>query len=156
MKSAHKHKGIFVKGIYTEVMGANGETDHSFKSNIAAHDDLRRAFNALVPHCINLAEQHGLSGRVPDDKIDVQGFTISGEDENEGVTLSFTRTLSNGAEISLNTPFQKWDDQIVPYMQADDLSLLIEACKAEVYSYIFEDKHQPNNQLELFATTDEV
>lgn len=163
ISSAQLHKEIFLKGAYSEVMGKIGEKKFTFNFNIAVHPDLRLAFNALSDHVIQLADLHDARGLVPIDKISIIGFNISGDGDDEGVVISATRELENLKLVAINTPFQAWNDQVTPYEEAGELSLLIEACKAEVYSYLFDEKHQPDNQMQLpfsneagAATGDEI
>ncbi len=150
IKSAALYKGVFLRGTYTEVMGKAGEQNMDYKCTVPVHPDLRTAFHKLNAHAIKLAEIYDAHGLVEDNKVNVIGFHTSGEDEAEGVVISLTRTLNNEKEVQINTPFQRWDDQNTPYIDGSDLSDIIEECKAEVYAYLFQDKHQPTNQLSLF------
>jgi len=149
IKSAHLFKSVFLRGSYVE-MGKSGDQHIQFNFTIPVHNDLRNAFHKLNPHAVKLAEIYDAKGMVDDNRINTLGFTISGEDDAEGVVISLIRTLSNEKEVLMNTPFQRWDDQNTPYIDGSDLSDVLEECKAEVYAYLFEGKLQPTNQLSLF------
>jgi hypothetical protein len=141
-----------LKSTYTERMGKIGEQKHTITSTVAVHPDLRLAFNALTPHVIALADIYDEKGPVAPEKISVIGFSLTGTENSETVTIIATRELENLKLVNITTPPQAWDDQVTPYEHADDLSLLIEECKAEVYEYLFESKHQPDLQMSLFDT----
>lgn len=167
---------LFVTATYAETVG-NDLNNVTIECSAPAHDDLRRAFRQLTPHLALIAEQINLdnkSGRqvsTADDAnarealmdpdrlftmsdenwailVDMEctGFSIGGSGDNEGVTLIGKRELSTNKTLNLTAPFTKWDDSM-PYRHSSDLAELIETCKAEVYSYLFEGKHQPDAQM---------
>lgn len=167
---------LFVTATYAETVG-NDLNNVTIECSAPAHDDLRKAFRQLTPHLALIAEQINLdnkSGRqvsTADDAnsrealmdpdrlftmsdenwailVDMEctGFSIGGSGDNEGVTLIGKRELSTNKTLNLTAPFTKWDDSM-PYRHSSDLSELIETCKAEVYSYLFEGKHQPDAQM---------
>lgn len=119
------------------------------KGNHLIHQDLRDAFDRLRPHLAKLCDLR--EGDVIKKSIEnvheeafshikISGFTIGGEGEDEGVTIS-GRKRFGGKSINLNSPFQKWEDEYDPYMYADELSQAIEACVYEVEQYLFHGKH---------------
>ena len=138
---------IFLKGDYDQKIG-EASRNIKFDDEHPVHDDLRRVFHDLSEHLRLLCQQ-------PGEKIyKCTGFTISGSGDSEGVVLIGQRTLSNGKILNLVSPFQKWDDA-EPYEGTQELSELIETAKNEVYAYLFEGKHAPNNQLSLFDDQEE-
>lgn len=119
-----------------------------------AHNDLVQAFHKLIPHIAFLSELPEVFGKLLEDvptvaSITVQSFSIGGEDEHEGISLSGTRTLSTGKSQILNTPFYKWEDE-QPYEYMSELGEVMAEIKHEVEEYLFHKKKAPKRQLEMF------
>ncbi len=138
----------------------NGVDTTTKKCSAPVHDDMRNAFAKLRDHLGLLCFQP-ISEKNPahkEDKaqpalicpISVTGFKISGNEETEGVTIFGSRTLPNAKEIDLQSPVQKWYGDIFEYEKSDELAEIIQECVGEVELYLFEGKHQPDNQLSLF------
>jgi hypothetical protein len=85
----------------------------------------------------------------------VSGFSVSGEDEDEGVVLTGHRVLPNGKAIILNTPFYRFnEDDKTRYKFMDELMLAIEDCKDEAKQYL-NGKVEKDPQGELGFTEEE-
>jgi hypothetical protein len=151
-------------------------------SEIPVHDDLKNAIQKLHKHLALLCEEVSIKGRpktieefdsealylkvdksvddISDEepearqsKFTAKSFSIGGNGENEGVTISGMKKLKTGKVVNLNTPFTKWSDTEYPFI--DDLSADIETCYYEVEQYLFHNKRAPEQQLSLFPETEE-
>ena len=131
------------------------KTVENAKGDWIAHQDLVEAFNRLTPHLILLCEQPEASS-IDVDNIEsistvpgytVSSFTIAGEEEDEGFTISGTRLLNSGKVLPLNTPFQKWDDA-APYEYISEVGEVISSLQYHVEQYL-EGKRAPKRQLEM-------
>ena len=77
------------------------------------HKDLEFCFTELVPHLAFLCEMKEADGKesfdeLPDDilnTLDVTGFSIGGDGDSEGVTLTGKRFLKSKKVLNLNAPF---------------------------------------------------
>lgn len=178
IKKAKIKSHIFLEAEYSEPI-LDGVTQVKKDCTAPVHDDLKKAFRRLDIHLAFLCEQAkpstdkkalSITAAFPDDETVTRldpgeefrcllpdwhiinnttcsGFSVGGNGETEGVSLFGVRVLSNGKKINIVTPFTKWADD---YQFVGELIELIEECKAEVYSYLFENKHQPDNQPSLF------
>lgn len=120
------------------------------------HGDLYDALDRLKPHLAllcDLREADDIQISLENAKesafnnITVSGFTIAGEGEQEGITITGSKRFG-GKVINLNTPFQKWEDEYYPYRFAGELSADIDLCLYEITQYLFEGKHEVR-QLEM-------
>jgi len=140
-------------GLRETLEGGKAHRDHKgAKGDWIAHDDLVWAFRALNPHFafINqIPEVEGLSlDQVPFvETCDVTSFSISGDPESEGISISGTRTLDNGLVQTLSSPTVKYDFEGYAYGQ--ELSEVAYAVQEEVKAY-YEGKSAPKRQMELF------
>lgn len=115
-------------------------------SDAAIHDDLRKAFNDLIPHfafiCEEIDEKKAREQiQNPDQELEefdvmnnykVHGFNLG--KHQEGVTIAGTKKLKSGDTISFSTPFKKWDDSEYEFM--DELTEAMDVFKSEVYEYL--------------------
>lgn len=148
IKKAKLSKDLFLDVEYEEDLKDSTDTVTK-KCTAVVHDDLRHAFNRLNEPLAELCEQMDKEGAYDITNVFAKGFSIGGSGDSEGVTISGSRVLSTGKKININTPFTRWDDE--DYGSISELGEIIEACKAEVKLYLFEGKHQPDNQLSLFS-----
>lgn len=150
---------------YTVEMRSGTETT-SKKCPDPVHDDLRIAFAKLKDHLGRLCYQP-LTEHNPAHKNDrtlpalicpihCTGFKISGKEENEAVILYGSRTLPNAKDIYLESPSQKYHGDIFEYEHSGDLKELIDECVSEVELYLFEGKHAPDVQGDLFEQEEET
>lgn len=124
-------------------------------SDAPIHEDLERAFDNLIPHFIIITEESEITDKLqnlitrpnnenfvlPEDiekKYKVTGITISGSEDNEGVTISGLKFLKTGKSVSFNTPDKKFDDE--EYEFTDELYQAVEHLKNEVLEYM-DGKH---------------
>lgn len=124
----------------------NGTTTLEGKNLVT--NDLINAFGALVAHLAFLCEQKEADGKkfledLPNDidkKLEVTGYSIGGEDESRGVTLTGKRFLKTNKVLNLNSPFTKFCDDNEQYEFAFELEQAIDACEYEVNEYLFNKK----------------
>ena len=110
--------------------------------------DLINAFKALVPHMAFLCEQKEADGKkfledMPDNIdsiLEVTGYTVGGDGDSRGVTLTGKRFLKSNKVLNLNAPFTKFADENEDYAFQFELEQAIESCCYEVNEYIFNKK----------------
>lgn len=177
IKKSKLKNSYFLEAEYSETIH-DGTTNVKKDCNAPVHIDLKLVFRKLDIHLALLCEQAKTKGEelltiseaFPDDelmrtadpteeyrctktdwdiisKISCSGFSIGGSGDSEGVTIFGVRELSNGKKLNIVSPFTRWDDD---YTYAFDLAQIVEECKGEVYLYLFENKHQPETQLDMF------
>lgn len=144
IKKASIKDGIFLDVEYEKTVG---DSSRSVKESCKApiHDDLKDAFKKMDDHLCRLSEQYNKKGKLDIENVTAKGFTIGGSGDHEGVCLIGGRSVEGGY-LNIVSPFTKWDSE---YEYISELGEIVEECKNEVYLYVFEDKHQPDNQLEL-------
>ena len=111
-------------------------------------NDLINAFKALVPHMAFLCEQKEADGKefledMPDNIdsiLEVTGYTVGGDGDSRGVTLTGKRFLKSNKVLNLNAPFTKFTDENEDYAFQFELEQAIESCSYEVNEYIFNKK----------------
>lgn len=124
----------------------NGTTTVEGKNLVTS--DLINAFSKLNPHAALLTEQKEVDGiemigDVPDDinkVLDVTGYSIGGDGDNEGVTLIAKRFLKTGKVLNLCAPFTMFNNENESYTNAFELEQEIQACEFEVKEYLFNKK----------------
>lgn len=122
-------------------------------------NDLINAFKALVPHMAFLCEQKEADGKefledMPeniDSILEVTGFTVGGDGDSRGVTLTGKRFLKSNKVLNLNAPFTKFTDENEDYAFQFELEQAIESCSYEVNEYIFNKKWKVVQQELPFA-----
>lgn len=149
------HKAKLKKGVtlvveYTE-NGSDGPSTVQKTCTADVHPDLLKKFSNLSTHLAALCDQYDRAG-VLSDRIEFRGFTIKGEAEKEGVILTGLRTVNDSRKLLLNSPFQRFGEEgeDVGYEKVQDLLDDLHAAKQEVLAYLFESKHAPNPQGNLF------
>lgn len=80
------------------------QNEVTIKSDAIVTDDLKEAFVALTPHLIAVCEQK------VSDVYEATAFSISGDAEEEGLTIVGTKTLKDGKVLNLVMPFMKWNE----------------------------------------------
>lgn len=111
-------------------------------------NDLVNAFKALIPHLAFLCELKEADGidfleDMPDNIesiVDVSGYSIGGDGDSRGVTLTGKRFLKSNKVLNLNAPFTKFTDESESYRFQFELEQAIEACDYEVNEYLFNKK----------------
>jgi hypothetical protein len=156
IKKAKIKDGLFLDVEFTEDLPGHSKKDTKLSCTVPVHEDLLKAFEKLPKHLAILTDALAKPSKVKKleewedeelTKFAVKGFSIGGNDENEGVTLSGSKKGEYGL-INLNTPFQKWEAS--DYKHIGDLGSDINDCIYEVEQYLFEGKKAPESQLSLF------
>ncbi len=156
IKKAKIKDDLFLEVEYSENLSDNSRKETKLTCTVPVHDDLKNAVAKLHKHMVLLCEEVEISSRVKDldqwdneklSKFTTRGFSIGGQDEHEGCTISGLKELTTGKVVNLNTPFTKWTDE--DYQFASDLSSDINDCKYEVEQYLFHDKRAPEKQLSI-------
>ncbi len=158
IKKAKIKDELFLDVEYTEDLQGHSKKDTKLSCTVPVHNDLKESFQKLHRHLAVLCDEV----KTPSKKefngaefteFEVRGFSIGGNDENEGVTISGSKEGKYGL-VNLNTPFKKWADEEYPFV--GDLSLDVTAAIAEVEQYLFEGKRAPEQQLEMdFESSEE-
>jgi len=154
IKKAQLKDNSFLSVEYSEQQ-ADGFSVIKKECKIPVHQDLKDAFKELDKHLADLSFQHDRSGNLCTIDISCKGFTISGNGDNEGVTLTGVRILENDKVLNINSPFQRFDSDYYGYESTADLIYCLDKCKEEVNAYLFAGKHADDNQLELFEELEE-
>lgn len=145
IKKAKIKDDLFLDVEYTEELQGHSKKDTKLSCTVPIHNDLKDAFRNFPKHLAYLCDETEID---EDDKIyNVKGFSIGGNDENEGVTLSGSKENDFGI-VNLNTPFKKWEKS--KYHAIGILGEEIEAAIYEINEYLFNGKKAPEQQLSLF------
>ena len=115
----------------------NGTTTVEGKNLVTS--DLINAFSKLNPHAALLTEQKEVDGiesvdEVPDiigQVLDVTGYSIGGDGDNEGVTLVAKRFLKTGKVLNLCAPFTMFNNENESYINAFELEQEIQSCESK-------------------------
>lgn len=151
IKKASIKDGLFLSGEYVETLPNHTKKDVKFSCTEPIHSDLKDAFDKLHVHLAVICDQvkdpkKGAFAQAEFEGFFINGFTIGGNDENEGVTISGRRDGRYGS-VNLNTPLTKFDSSEYPFVS--ELGEQVEAAIYEVEQYLFNDKHAPQRQLEM-------
>lgn len=151
IKKAKIKDDLFLDVEFTEDLPGHSKKDTKLSCTIPIHDDMKAAFKRLHVHLAIICDQRSAPKKkdfetTEYETFDVRGFTISGNDENEGVTISGQFDGKYGV-VNLNTPFTKWEDSDYPF--ASELSADVERALYEVNEYLFNGKRAPERQLEM-------
>ena len=155
IKKAAIKDGNFLSVEYTEQQ-PDGFSTIKKDCKIPVHADLKQAFRKLDVHLASLGFQFDKNGEVPVSKITCKGFTIGGSGDNEGVTLSGVYVLPNDKTLNITSPFQRFADDFYEYEHMDELMEVLNECENEVHEYLFNGKHEEDNQLALFPELEEA
>lgn len=143
---------LFLYVEYNQELVKHRKNDIKLTCNRPVHQDLKDAFQKLHVHLAIISDQNV---KVPKKKdleetefegFYVKGFTIGGNEEHEGVTLTGNFEGKYGT-VNLNSPFTKWTNEDYPFI--NELSLLIDNCIHEVKEYILNGKQAPDQQLSM-------
>lgn len=155
-------KAKILKGDKVEVDYLKAETDLSFteineKHTSAPHKDLTNAFTAIAVHAALLSEfisvteisdiENPEHPKLKD--FTVSGFTVVGDEEEEGVIITGLKTLRNGKMMMFNTPLTRYNDASDnKYDHLDELHTVINIARKEVLRYL-EGHRAPDPQQTL-------
>lgn len=137
----------------------NGTTTVEGKNLVT--NDLKRAFSMLVPHMAFLCEQKEAENKLSLDELpdnietilDVTGYTVGGDGDSKGVTVTGKRFLKSSKVLNLNTPFTKFNDENEQYDFQFELEQAVEQCDFEVREYLFNKKWKVVQQEFSFEET---
>ena len=155
IKKASIKDGSYLSVEYSEHQ-PDGFSSIKKECKIPVHPDLKLAFTKLDKHLAKLSFQYNKDGEINISSISCKGFTIGGSADSEGVTLIGTHTLPSDKVLNINSPFQRFDSDFYYYENMGDLIEELEECKQEVHAYLFEGKHEADNQLALFEELEEI
>lgn len=151
IKKAKLKDELFLEGEYTEELPGHSKNDTKISSTVPVHQDLKDAMQKLHTHLAILCDGE----KAPKKKdfetsefveFTVRGFSIGGNDENEGITISGYKEGKYGL-INLNTPFTKYENEVYPF--TEELLLAVDAVVHEVEQYLFHEKKAPEKQLSM-------
>ena len=152
IKKAKIKDDLFLEVEFTEDLQGHNKKDTKLSCTVPVHQDLKDAFQKLNKHLAIVCDEVP----VPKNKTALEafdnvsftakGFSIGGNDENEGCTISGMKEGAFGT-VNLNTPFQKWE--VTDYKYISEMAADIQACVYEVEQYLFEGKRAPEQQLEM-------
>jgi hypothetical protein len=128
------------------------------------HQDLRNAIDGLKIHYAMVA------GFVPTDAVEdiaqpdmalfekyhVHGYSIGGDDDKPGITISGHVINYRGKAVNYHTPFELFD--CAPesrYMYMDDLQARLRVCEQEVEKYLGGKRGEPHKPQEEKEPVDE-
>ena len=151
IKKAKIKDDLFLYVEYTEELQGRSKKDTKLSCTIPIHEDLKFSFDKLHRHLAILCDEvkapkKGDFAGIQFPEFGVRGFSIGGNDENEGVTISGWKEGKYGT-VNLNTPFTKFEDTEYPFIS--DLGGDIQSAVFEVEQYLFEGKRAPEKQLEM-------
>lgn len=129
------------------------------QSTAPIHDDLRAAFDKLIPHFILLTEElpentmkgiieNGL--QLPEDiekKYQVTDFELGGTEDQQTIKITGYKVLSNDKSITFTTPSQKLhEDKTDGYKFDEYLRECLDVLLAEVQEYM-DGKQAPRSEV---------
>ena len=137
-------------------------------SDLPIHEDLRKAFRALIPHFVFICEEitdetiiekainnydaylenKETSAHPELFKYYVSDFILAGKGDNIKLKISGSKLLESFGSISFTAPEIILDSTKYKFIEA--LKDAVEVLKHEVIAYM-EGKHAPKAQLEMFA-----
>ena len=144
---------LFLNVEYSEDLPGHSKKETKLTCTVPVHEDLKEAFQNLHKHLAILCDEVKVKGKnfstIDHDDFhlfSVRGFSIGGNDDNEGVTITGCKEGKYGI-VNLNTPFTKWEGADYPF--SSDLGSDIDTCVFEVNEYLFNGKRAPEKQLEM-------
>ncbi len=167
-----KGGGLDVHYEVTETIGNESYTNkYHVESAKDIHPDLRDCFNRLRPimgRIFNITsflsivetpdfeatkKQNELSRDFADEmlkNIKVRGVSFSGQNNNAGVVLTGSFTMSNNQKTAINSPRLKFNPKVFGFEK--ELEEIAADIETEVYAFLFKGKKA---QLELFGADGE-
>lgn len=159
----HISKVKFIKGgnqvalTFTKIEADKTSTDVTEIHRAPAHIDFRAAVQSLAIHFAILADYVAPKQVKMIDKYEpkliegfiVSGYSIGGDEDDRGITITGHKLKSNGKAIILNTPFTRFvEAEESQYQFIDHLEGRIAEVEREVNLYIG-GKRAPEPQLSL-------
>ena len=168
-----KDGGLDVHYEVTETIGSESYTNkYHIESAKDIHPDLRNLFEQLRPIMGRIFNVTSFLTLMDTDEmkanqrqkavatefaremlgnIEVRGISLSGSDDNVGVVLSGTFTVSNNQKTAINSPRLKFSTETFGF--EEELENIIADIETEVYAFLFKGKKA---QLELFGADGEA
>ena len=151
IKKAKIKDDLFLEVEFTEELPGHSKKDTKMSCTVPVHDDLKASFSKLDRHLAILCDETKAPKKTEFEVCEfpsftVRGFSVSGNDENEGVTISGAKEGKYGS-VNLNTPFTKYDESDYPFIS--ELGEHIQAAVYEVEQYLFEGKRAPEKQMSM-------
>lgn len=158
IKKAGIRGGIFLAYEYN--MEDNGiSAKNKTQSTAPIHDDLKAAFEKLIPHFILLTEElpvdriRGIIENnllLPEDiqqKYSVTDFELGGSEDAQTIKITGFKVLSNDKSISFSTPSQKlYEDRTDGYKFDNYLREILDVIISEVLEYM-DGKQAPRSEV---------
>jgi hypothetical protein len=151
IKKAKVKEDLFLEVEYSEDLPGHSKKDTKLSCTVPVHEDLKNAFDKLHVHMAILCDEvkapkkkDFAASEFPDFKV--RGFSIGGNDDHTGVTISGSKDGLYGL-VNLNTPFTKYESSEYPFLS--ELAEDIQVCEHEVIQYLFEGKRAPEKQIEI-------
>lgn len=161
IRKASITSGIFLAYEYI-IQENNVSNKNKTQSTAPIHDDLRNAFKKLIPHFILLTEEMSedrMKGIIennlllPEDienKYQVSSFALGGSEDNQTITISGFKVLSNDRIVSFSSPSQKlYEDRADGYKFSEELREALEHLVSEVQEYM-DGKQAPKTNVGTF------
>ncbi|QDP86046.1 hypothetical protein FNJ88_11000 [Chryseobacterium sp. SNU WT5] len=157
IKKAGIRGGIFLAYEYN--MEDNGvSAKNKTQSTAPIHDDLRGAFEKLIPHFILLTEELPTDRMkdiiekgelLPEDiekKYQVTDFELGGSEDAQTIRITGFKVLSNDKSVSFSTPSQKlYEEKTDGYKFDEYLREILEVILSEVLEYM-DGKQAPRSE----------
>lgn len=147
-------KGRTLKVDMIETLDDKSQRKHpGVECDQLVHNDMIDAFAKLKFHLAKICEMKEVEG-IEFEQFNISelatfaisGFNISGDSENQGVTITGSKDLLSGSKLNLNTPCTKYEGD--EYQLANEMAADIQNCIYEVEQYLFHGKYAIK-QLEL-------
>ncbi|MCA9179780.1 MAG: hypothetical protein KDB14_35230 [Planctomycetales bacterium] len=84
------------------------------------------------------------------DDTKVTGYSLGGDDDDEGVVIILQRKMATGKVLNITTPFTKLASDEPEYQYTSELAEALAVVEREAVAYL-EGKKAPNPQLEMFG-----
>jgi hypothetical protein len=144
-------KAKLIKGTYLEV---SFDDDSAVVNKSYPHTDapprLLKAFMSLNHHLCELTEQYDSTGQLDFDNVVCRGYSMKGEGEKEGFSLTGIRTLSNGRTLTIpKSPFLNLESDD-SYGKHAYLVQCLDKCREEIMSFMENNKSSEEIQGKLF------
>jgi hypothetical protein len=152
MAEINIQKVKLIKKDHLEISYSTAEATIKEERDTPVHPDLKDALSKLAPHlaCITEYVSNKTIGSEEVQKFTATGFSLGGDDDDEGFVITGYRTLKNGKTVTLNTPFTRFEElPETAYYFIDDVREKIDVIKEEVLAYIAGEKKAPEPQLSL-------
>lgn len=144
---------------YLEPLPGHKKKKIVLNCDVQVHDDMKEAFQKMHKHFALLCDEIEIKGakdidKWSDKKLEkffVEGFTITGSDEKEAISISGYK-LSKYGTVYLDSPAVSLSSKQYPFMT--DLAGDLQACLHEVEEYLFngkraDDPEEEDNQLAM-------